>query len=107
MAVLFGVALFLSLSLRFQSPATPPAPRSTSPYARGGAIICGEHELPSFLKGGGVKEKSDITLCELALELEEKFSVNVHRWSIGRFLRELGYTHKKKQFLPKSSGEVM
>ena len=45
-----------------------------------------------------VKYKSDLTLQALANELEERFGVKVHHWSIGRVLHKSGYSHKKRPF---------
>ncbi len=54
-----------------------------------------------------VEEQSDITLARLCLELEEKFGLKVNRSPIGRLLHQLGLSHKKRQFMPKSNAAAM
>ena len=43
-----------------------------------------------------IKEKRDLTLDELVVELREKQGVEAHRVSVWRCLRGLGLTHKKR-----------
>lgn len=54
-----------------------------------------------------VQSNADITLDQLSLELRERFSVDVHRWTICRFLHRLGLTHKKRQSWQANSAEKM
>ena len=42
-----------------------------------------------------VEEKPDITMPELALELEKAFNVKAHPASLSRFLCKAGYSYKK------------
>ncbi|WP_290896438.1 transposase [Hoeflea sp.] len=51
---------------------------------------------------GRIREKRDLTLDELVVELRETQSVEAHRVSIWRHLRGLGLTHKKKTCAPSS-----
>lgn len=50
-----------------------------------------------------VSEKGEITLNELRLELEEQFGLEVHPSNIARRLHSLGYSHKKRPFMPRNS----
>lgn len=43
-----------------------------------------------------IKEKRDLTLDELVVELRDGHGVDVHRVSVWRRLRGLGLTHKKR-----------
>ena len=43
-----------------------------------------------------IKEKRDLTLDELAVELRDLQGVETHRSSVWRHLRGLGLTHKKR-----------
>ena len=43
-----------------------------------------------------IKEKRDLTLDELVVELREGHGVEAHRVSVWRHLRGLGLTHKKR-----------
>ena len=45
-----------------------------------------------------VAQDGDITLSELAAALEAATGIIAHAASIGRFLRKLGYTYKKKRW---------
>ena len=45
---------------------------------------------------GRIKEKRDLTLDELVVELREEHGVEAHRVSVWRHLRGLGLTHKKR-----------
>ncbi len=42
-----------------------------------------------------LKEKSEITLDELCVELLDTHNITVHRSTVGRWLYSLGYSHKK------------
>ena len=53
--------------------------------------------------GKRIAQQPDITLAQLALELQEQFDVDVRAWSICRVLHKLGLSHKKRQYLPKNS----
>lgn len=50
-----------------------------------------------------IAQDGDITMPELAAALYDATSVRAHPDSIGRFLRKLGYTHKKRHWLPQSA----
>jgi transposase len=43
-----------------------------------------------------IKEKRDLTLDELVVELRDGHGVKAHRVSVWRHLRALGLTHKKR-----------
>ena len=43
-----------------------------------------------------VEEQGDITLDQLAHELQDNFDLKVHRWTVGRMLHQLGLSHKKR-----------
>jgi transposase len=45
---------------------------------------------------GRIKEKRDLTLDELVVELRDKQGVKAHRVSVWRVLRNLNLTHKKR-----------
>ena len=46
-----------------------------------------------------VDEQPDITMPELASALHDATGVRAHPNAIGKFLRKLGYTHKKSRWL--------
>ena len=46
--------------------------------------------------GRRIKEKRDLTLDELVVELRDGLGVEAHRVSVWRHLRGLGLTHKKR-----------
>ena len=50
-----------------------------------------------------VFEKGEITLNELRLELEEQFDLAVHPSNISRRLHTLGFSHKKRPFMPRNN----
>lgn len=50
-----------------------------------------------------IAEKNDITLDQLVRELKDQFDLDVHRWSVGRVLRQLGLSHKKRPSTPKNN----
>lgn len=50
-----------------------------------------------------VEENGEVTLDELCVALEGR-GVRVHRSNVGRLLRRLGLSHKKRPFRPASSG---
>ncbi len=50
-----------------------------------------------------VEEKGDITLDQLSHELRDNFNLEVHRWTVGRMLHQLGLSHKKRHFTPKNN----
>lgn len=54
-----------------------------------------------------VQSQPDITLDQLVIELQEQFGVNVHRWTVCRYLHRLGLTHKKRLFWQESKSEAM
>lgn len=54
-----------------------------------------------------VEEQSEITLARLCFELDEKFGLKVNRSPVGKLLRQLGLSHKKRPFMPKSNTAVM
>ena len=45
-----------------------------------------------------IAQDGDISLVELAAALQTATGVRAHPASIGRFLRKLGFTHKKRQW---------
>ena len=45
---------------------------------------------------GRIREKRDLTLDELVVELRDKQGVEAHRVSVWRVLRNLNLTHKKR-----------
>src|SRR3990172_10669598 len=48
--------------------------------------------------GDIIKEKSDMTRAEMALEMKTRTGIEVSVTTIGRMLKKLGYSHKKKTF---------
>jgi transposase len=46
--------------------------------------------------GSRIKEKRDLTLDELVVELRDRHGVEAHRTSVWRCLRGLGLKHKKR-----------
>ena len=52
-----------------------------------------------------IAQDSDITMPELAAALYDATGVRAHPNAIGKFLRKLGYTHKKSRWLPPSAIE--
>lgn len=54
-----------------------------------------------------VQSNADITLDQLSLELSERFSLDVHRWTICRFLHRLGLSHKKRQLSQRNNTGTM
>lgn len=50
-----------------------------------------------------ITQDGDITMPELAAALYEATSVQSHPDAIGRFLRKLGFTYKKRQWSPPSA----
>ncbi len=50
---------------------------------------------------------SNLILNELRLELEARFGIEVHVSNIARRLHKLGFSHKKRLFMPASSSAVM
>jgi transposase len=46
--------------------------------------------------GRRIREKRDLTLDELVVELRAQHGVDAHRTSVWRHLRDLGLTHKKR-----------
>lgn len=50
-----------------------------------------------------VSQKGEITLNELRLELEETFDLEVHLSNISRRLHSLGFSHKKRLFMPRNN----
>ena len=51
--------------------------------------------------------RPDMTLDELTACLLKDYKVSVHRSAIGYLLKRLGYSHKKKRFMPKSKDGQM
>jgi transposase len=47
-----------------------------------------------------IAQDGDITMTELASALHDATGVHVHLNVIGKFLRKLGYTHKKSRWWP-------
>lgn len=47
-----------------------------------------------------IAQDGDITMTELASALHDATGVHVHPNVIGKFLRKLGYTHKKSRWWP-------
>lgn len=47
-----------------------------------------------------IAQDGDITMPELASVLYDATGLRVHPNAIGKFLRKLGYTHKKSRWLP-------
>ena len=43
-----------------------------------------------------IGQKRDLTVAELAAEITTAHGTAVHRGSVGRLLRDLGLTHKKR-----------
>ncbi len=54
-----------------------------------------------------ITAKSDITLDELRVELDEAFGVAIHSTNVGRFLHRIGLSHKKRPFTPASNAVRM
>ena len=54
-----------------------------------------------------IEDKSDVTLDQLARELEDQFGLKVHRWSIGRVLRKMKLSHKKRRSMPVNNAALM
>lgn len=52
-----------------------------------------------------IAQDGDITMSELASALHDATGVRVHPNAIGKFLRKVGYTHKKSRWLPPSAAE--
>jgi len=50
-----------------------------------------------------IAQDGDITMPELALALHDATGVQAHPNAIGKFLRKLGYSHKKSRWLPPSA----
>ncbi len=51
-----------------------------------------------------IREKRDLTLDELVVELRDGHGIEAHRVSVWQFLRDLGLTHKKTCAPPRRSG---
>lgn len=52
-----------------------------------------------------IAQDGDITMPELASALHDATGVRAHPNAIGKFLRKLGYTHKKsRRLLPSAAG---
>ncbi len=49
-----------------------------------------------------ITQDGDITMPELAAALQDATSVQAHPDAIGRFLRKLGFTYKKRHWSPPS-----
>ena len=49
-----------------------------------------------------IAQDGDITMLELASALQDATGVRAHPNAIGKFLRKLGYTHKKSRWRPPS-----
>lgn len=47
-----------------------------------------------------IAQDGDITMPELASALHDATGVRAHPNAIGKFLRKLGYTHKRSRWLP-------
>jgi transposase len=47
-----------------------------------------------------VEQDGDITMPELSAALHDATGVRAHPHAIGKFLRKLGYTHKKRRWSP-------
>ena len=47
-----------------------------------------------------IAQDGDITMPELTSALQDATGVRAHPNAIGKFLRKLGYTHKKSRWLP-------
>ena len=52
-----------------------------------------------------IAQDGDITMPELASALHDATGVRAHPNAIGKFLRKLGYTHKKSRWRPPSAVE--
>lgn len=52
-----------------------------------------------------IAQDGDITMPELASALHDATGVRAHPNAIGKFLRKLGYTHKKSRWLPPNAVE--
>ena len=52
-------------------------------------------------------QDGDITMAELSAALHGAAGVSAHPNAIGKFLRKLGYTYKKRHWLPPSVGAQM
>jgi transposase len=51
-----------------------------------------------------IAQDGDITMPELASALQDATGVRAHPNAIGKFLRKLGYTHKKSRWLLPNAG---
>lgn len=63
----------------------------------------GKLELHKVWLRARIAEQDDITLDQLARELKEQFDPDVRRWSVGRVLRQLGLSHKKRHSMPENN----
>lgn len=52
-----------------------------------------------------IAQDGDITMPELASALHDATGVRAHPNAIGKFLRKLGYTHKKSRWSPPNAAE--
>lgn len=51
-----------------------------------------------------LSDNKDMTLAEIVFAIRQEFCIEVSPWGVCQFLHRLGWSHKKKRFMPKNKG---